>query len=107
MTWLADLGNIAAISTAGVAAGGYGLYRRDQWRKRRKLEDYLKAEEAKKIDRGQRTILHLMAELGLTESEILRASFASNHIARRIAPDPKTNRAKELLFEYRKHKIPD
>lgn len=101
MTWLATLGNIAAISTALVAAFGYGSYRWDHRRKREKLEDYLKAEKAKGTDRGQRTILHLIAELGLTEQEILHASFVSNHIDRRIAPHPITNRATELLLEYR------
>ena len=101
MTWLGALGNIAAILTAAVAAVGYSLYRWDHRKKREKLEAYLKAEKAKGTDRGQRTILHLIAELGLTESEILHASFVSDHIDRRIAPDPKTNRATELLLEWR------
>ena len=101
MTWLGVLGNIAAILTAAVAAVGYGLYRWDHRKKREKLEAYLKAEKAKGTDRGQRTILHLIAELGLTESEILHASFISDHIDRRVASDQKTNRATELLLEYR------
>ena len=101
MKWLGALGNIAAISTALVAVIGAGVYCCNRWRKRQKLEAYLKAEKAKGKDRGQRTILHLIAELGLTESEILQASFVSNHIDRRIAPDPETNRATELLLEYR------
>ena len=101
MKWLAAIGNIAAILTALVAAGAYGLYRWDHRQKRIKLEAYLRAEKETGAGRGQRTILHLTAELGLTESEILHASFVSDHIDRRIAPDPETNRATELLLEYR------
>ena len=81
----------AAILTALVAAGAYVLYRWDIYSKRTELENYLKAEKAAARDKGQRTILHLMARLGLTESEVLQASFGSKHIVRRIAADPTTS----------------
>ena len=100
MTALDIAANVAAILTALVAAGGYGLYRWDHYKKRQKLEAYLKAEKALRADKGQRSILHLMAELGLTEAELLQASFRSRHISRRIAPDPATQRAAALLLEY-------
>ena len=37
----------------------------------------------------------------MTEAELLQASFRSQHINRRIAPDPTTDRAEALLLEYR------
>ena len=61
----------------------------------------LKAEKAKRKDKGQRTILHLIAKLGMTESQILEASFRSGKIARRVAEDNKTERASEILLELR------
>jgi hypothetical protein len=41
-----------------------------------------------------------MARLGLTEAEVLQASFGSKHIVRRIAADPTTLRADAILLEY-------
>ena len=101
MDWLTVFGNGAAVATFLIAAFAYFHYRLDRWRKRRKVENYLKAEKEEAKDRGQRSVLHLMAKLGLTEAEILNASSQSSHIARRIATDPETNRAEALLFEYR------
>jgi hypothetical protein len=41
-----------------------------------------------------------MVRVGLTEDEILQASFRSRHIKRLIATDPKTNRAEAILLAY-------
>jgi len=90
----------AAILTALVAAGAYFRYRWDIHSKRIQLENYLKAEKSAARDKGQRTILHLMARLGLTEAEVLQASFGSKHMVRRIAADPTTLRADAILLEY-------
>jgi hypothetical protein len=93
----------AAILTALVAAGAYVLYRWDIHSKRIQLENYLKAEKAAAGaagNKGQRSILHLMARLGLSEAELLQASFGSKHIVRRIAADPGTRRADAILLEY-------
>ena len=92
--------NLASILTAVIAAFGYGKYQLDARCRRKKLEDYLKSEKGKGKDQGQRSALHLMARLGLTEAEILHVSFNSNHITRKIAKDPETSRADALLFEY-------
>jgi hypothetical protein len=100
MTVLGAVANIAAILTALVALGASVFYGWDRRRKRRQLEAYLKAEKATGGNQGQRSILHLMAKLGLTEAELLQASFRSCHIVRRIAPNPATNRAEALLLEY-------
>lgn len=91
----------AAILTAIIAAWGYGCYRHEQCKKRKKLEEYLKAEKLIDGDKGQRSILHIVANVGLTESEILQASFSSPHIQRRSVVDEKTKRVTEILFEYK------
>ncbi len=100
---LSILGNLAAIATAVVAVVGYWLYRRDLRQKRRQLEAYLmdQKSDARRDDKGQRSILHLMARVGMTEAELLHASFKSRHVGRVIAADPETNRAEALLLVYR------
>jgi len=104
LIWIADnlgaIANVSAILTAVVAIFGYGAYRVEQCSKYKKLENYLKAEKSKGKDFGQRSLLHLMANVGMTEAELIQASFRSNHIKRKIAPDEKTNRAEALLLEW-------
>ena len=100
MSDLSFWANLAAILTAVIAVFGYGKYQWDAKTRRKKLESYLKSEKEKGGNQGQRSTLHLMARLGLTETEILHASFSSKHISRRVAKDPETNRAEALLFEW-------
>jgi hypothetical protein len=95
------IANIAAIFTAAIAVFGYGAYRLDQNGKRKRLENYLKAEKSKGKDRGQRSLLHLMANVGMTEAELIQASFRSHHIDRKIAQDMETGRADALLLQWR------
>ena len=90
----------AALSTAGIALFWSGYYAVGRYRKRRALEDYLKKDRASGKDNGQRTILHLMAKLAMTEGEILRAAFHSKHVARPLAANVKTRRAEAMLLEY-------
>jgi len=89
----------AAIFTALVVIVAYGGYLLDRDRKRRRLEDYLKAEKQAGRDRGQRTILHLVARLGMTEAQIMDAAFRSRHIRRVVGSDSQ-GRADILLLEY-------
>ena len=102
MSYLGIVSDIAAILTAAVA-GWAGLYFWIDIRgKRQRLEAYLKQvkDTAKDDDKGQRSILHLMARLGLTEAEILHASFRSSRIKRTLAADKDTGRADAMLLEY-------
>ena len=106
MTTLATIANIAAILTALIAAWA-GIYVMiDLRRKRRKLETYLQRVQSNATgdDQGKRTILHLMARLGLTEAEILHASFRSNRIVRSLAADKETGRADAMLLAYENKK---
>lgn len=100
---LETIAHWAAILTAFVAAFGYGRFTWERHRKRRKLEDYLKAEGATGDDRGQRTVLHFVAALGMTEADVMDTAFRSKKIQRRTGVD-KNGRADTLLFEYRNKK---
>jgi hypothetical protein len=93
------MANWAAISTAAIAVYGYGRYRCDQWRRRKKLERYLYAEKAGSDDEGKRTVIHLMGRLSMTETEIFAAAFGSKNVSSALALDW-DNRATALLFEY-------
>ena len=44
--------------------------------------------------------MHLIRELGMTESEILQCAFESNVIGRRVSEDKKTGQAKTLFLVY-------
>jgi len=65
-----------------------------------RLVDYLKREKQKGENKGQRTILHLIAKLGMTEVQVLEASFQSGKITRRLSRDGNTGRANEILLEW-------
>lgn len=100
MNYLEIIANVAEVSTAGVAWYAYNKYRLDLRRKRQKLEDYLKAEKKDNPAKKTHTTLHLMAQLGLTEAEILTASFSSLNIVRKEHINPDTRLTDQILFEY-------
>ncbi len=94
--------NAASILTALVATIAFVGYHWRRCQKRRKLEDYLRNDKAtaKPPLTGKRTVVHLMGKLKLTEDEVFQACFQSDHVECRMAVDPNTGRATELLFEY-------
>jgi hypothetical protein len=96
MAILETIANLAEILTSVIAFVAGVWYWCDQRQKRNRLEEYLKANTGKTAH----TILHLMARVGLTEDEILKASFKSTHIARKLHENPDTHLADGLLFEY-------
>jgi hypothetical protein len=69
--WLGLIANIAAIVTALVAFAGSLWYVVERGTKRQRFEACLKAERDADSDKGQRSVLHLVAREGLTEQEIL------------------------------------
>lgn len=98
---LSDWANVASITTGIVAIVGVLAYFRGRylWRqKARRFEDFLKGERAKGPGRGQRSILRIVQEVGLTKDEILKLSFESKNIRRRVKVDEITNLATDLLF---------
>jgi hypothetical protein len=92
--------NLASILTAVVASSAAAYYWIDGRSKRIRLEQYLKQKKETKSPEYIHSVIHLMAKLGMTEAEILHASFSSRHIVRRTKDDPETNLATQLLFEY-------
>jgi len=98
---------LAAILTFIGAAYGYGAYRWKSRKKLKRLEDYLKRQKingkgANSGFTGKHSVLHLMRHVGLTEAEILQASFDSKHIKRYTLASRETGMAQMLLFGYKK-----
>ncbi len=89
----------AAILTAVVAALAYGWYRYERWQKRRRLENYLRTRKKAGGGKSKRTVLHLSAELGMTEAQVVDAAFRSSCTERRVSVDPKGH-ASKILLEY-------
>lgn len=96
--------NIASITTAVIAGIAYGRYSLDKREKRLRLENYLKQEKVTRKDQGQRSVMHLVAELGMTETEIIDAAFKSQHIVRKVTADM-IGAASKLLLEYSESKV--
>jgi hypothetical protein len=79
---------------------GYFHYRNQLSRKQRRLENYLKQQKQEVSgNSGQRTLVHLVRHVGLTQDEIIQISFKSRHIERKVKTDEK-GFAESLLFEY-------
>jgi hypothetical protein len=51
------------------------------------------------VDQGQRSIIQVIRDVGLTEDEIIQVSFRNRHVGRR-AKIGEDGLAKQLLFEY-------
>lgn len=98
--WASILTFIVTLIAAIVGVGGYVRYRWEIRRKSKSLEEYLRAEKAKGEDRGQRSILRILSEVGLTEDEIIQASFRNAKISRCVTADEK-GFANRLLLEYK------
>jgi hypothetical protein len=97
------LANLAAIGTAALAAVFFFLYHFERRRRRERLEKYIKlvydAAEITRTEEGARTILHLMKNLGISETEIVDASFRSKCI-KRLTDTDDDGRAAQLLLRY-------
>ena len=94
--------DLAAILTSIVAVIGYGRYEYDKCLRRSKLEQYLKLQKSdgELIGKGQRSILHLMAKLGMSESQVYEASFKSKKISRAMKANDETRLVSDILFEW-------
>lgn len=101
---LAWWANLSQVVTGALALATIGVYNFRMWSKRQELEKYLKAEKAAASDKGQRSVLHLMAHVGLTEDELLKASFGSGVIKRTLVSDA-NGKASHILFEYEENSI--
>jgi hypothetical protein len=103
LQFLPYISNVASILTSliAVAAAFRVLY--FHYVRRKKLEGYLAniARTAYDKDVRSRSILHLSSALGMSEDDILRASFDSKRILRELAANERTGRAEAILLKYR------
>ena len=100
----ADCASILTCVIAGVTSV-IGLYQFFSYRKRAKakvsaLELYLLRESLGSEDEGKRTVLRIIKDLGLTETEIFQASFKNPRIGRFVRPNREDGLAKDLLLGY-------
>ena len=84
--WLRIGANIASILTSIIAAGASVVYWANKRSKRTRLERYLKAKKERSPNEAF-SATRLMADLGMTETEIFAASVASRHVARGVRRD--------------------
>ncbi len=100
LQYAASLSSILTSLVASLAAV-YVWYGRSL--RRRKLEHYLADVMATAGETGERrrSILHLIAALGMNEDEILSASFSSDKIRRDLVANERTGRAEAIMLEYR------
>jgi hypothetical protein len=97
--------NWAAILTAIVATVAYISFAGAQWLRRRALEAHLREEKRSGHDNGRRTVMHLMANLAMTEVEVLQAGFQSGKI-KVVSGTDDQGRSVRLYFEYSGKDIP-
>lgn len=101
--WLELLDQLSTIATAAVAVWAWWQFGIRRTRHRRALERYLKSLQGNpqwEKDQGQRTVVHLMAELRQTEAEVMEGAFASTEIEIIRVPDPATGFATSLLLAH-------
>lgn len=98
--WLTVVANAASIITAAVATVAYANYRLTWCRKKKRLEDYLRQEKESGHDKGQRTVLQIVREVGISESDIMACAFEMKTIARRVRTNKETGLAEVLFLEY-------
>lgn len=91
--------NWASILTAAVAVLAYGLFLCERRAKRVRLERHLKSEKEKGDDLGQRTLVHLVRHLGMSESDIMDCAFRSKHVDRKAKVED--GKAIAILLEYK------
>jgi hypothetical protein len=100
---LSSFADIASIATAIVAVTAYSRYHYDRFKKRVDLENHLKSQAANAQGRvSGLTILELVADLGMSESEIMDAALRSRHI-RRTATREMYGVPSKILLQFKKN----
>jgi hypothetical protein len=103
--WLGVAADWSAILTAGVATVAYARFVSAQRKRRNALEQYLRDEKLNGVDGARRTIMHLMANLSMSEAEVLQAGFQSD-LVRAVPGVDEEGRAVRLYFEYAGTDVP-
>ncbi len=102
---LNDFADVFSVAAGAVVILGstyafweYAIVRR---LRERRLVRHLKSELDRGVDRGQRTVTQLSADLSLTETQVLDAGFRSKQIRPLVTADPETGLARAILFQHR------
>lgn len=90
--------NVASIATAAIAVWAFWRFGINWRRKITRLEQHLRAE--RKNGRVAIAVIELVAELGMSESEIMDAAFESRHIIRLVRPDGVFGSSPTIVLEY-------
>jgi len=107
----ADAATIVTLLLAILGYASYIFYLFELRKKRRDLEKFLRKAKIDahqrgwktpkgEPDTGARTVIPITKETGLSEEEIIKASFRSKVIERLVHTDKATNYATDLLFRY-------
>lgn len=97
--WVGLSANVAAILTAAIAMWVWFWFRAQKAWRRKRLEEYLKDVKSAREGMGQRTVLHLMANLRMTEAQIFDAAFDSEHVMT-VPGQDLAGIANRIYFEY-------
>lgn len=100
MPLLDALADLASIITGLIVGGAAILYWCRSRSQSKRLEDYLRAEHQANPGNKTHTVFHLMAQLGMTEAEILHANVASKRVIWKRRKGYDSGLAAQLLFEY-------
>ncbi|RYG86104.1 MAG: hypothetical protein EON59_10755 [Alphaproteobacteria bacterium] len=100
ISWLFGLGaNLAAIITAVIAVWVWLWFRAQRVRRRRRLEQYLREVKLAGDGMGQRTVLHLIGNLRMTEAQVFEAAFDSKVVVT-VPGQDHTGIANRIYFQY-------
>jgi hypothetical protein len=96
--------HVAAILTAGVAVWAWGAYNFGRRQKRLRLETYLRdaSLSAEPGRQGAHSLVHLIAELGMSEGDVMEAAFRSSKIERLRRSDPESGLATHVMLAYKR-----
>ena len=95
--------NVVVIIGAIIALFEWGRFLCRKKQKRTRLEEYLKdqkREDSKIKKKGQRSLTHLVAKLGISEAEILDLAFGNRKVELKVKEDEQ-GYADKTLFVYK------
>jgi hypothetical protein len=98
LTILQTLANIASIATSIVAVWAFWRFVLNRRRQRRRIEQHLRDE--RKNGRIGIAVIDIVAELGLSEVEVMHAAFRSRHINRLVQPAGISGSSPRIVLEY-------
>lgn len=95
----------AAILTALVAVIVASRFYLEKRARQRALEKYLRDKKASPDGLDRYTVMHLMANLAMTEAEVLHAGFRSKKV-KAVPGEDKQGRAVRIYFQYSEGEVP-